>query len=55
MFSDDVTTLIKIRDKISDYIKNEVGIKVKVTLVEPKSIKRSTAKAIRVIDKRNLH
>ena len=36
LFSDDVTTLIKIRDKISDYIKNEVGIKVKVTLVEQK-------------------
>ncbi len=54
-FSDDVTELVNIREKIADYIKNEVGIKVKVTLVEPKSIPRSTAKAVRVIDKRNLH
>lgn len=55
LFSDDVTELMKIRDKISDYIKNEIGINVKVTLVEPKSLPRSTAKAVRVIDKRNLH
>ncbi len=55
LFSDDVTELMNIKNKIADYIKNEVGIKVKVNLVEPKTIPRSTAKAVRVIDKRNLH
>lgn len=55
LFSDDVTELMNIKKKIADYIKNEVGIKVKVNLVEPKTIPRSTAKAVRVIDKRNLH
>ena len=42
-------------DKAEDleYIENEIGIRVNVTLVEPKSIPRSEGKAVRVIDKRN--
>ena len=55
LFSDDVTEMLGIQRKIGEYIKNEIGIKVKVTLVEPKSIPRSEAKAVRVIDKRNFN
>lgn len=36
-------------------LKNMLGIAVKVTLVEPKSIPRSEGKAVRIIDKRNLY
>ncbi|KZX15860.1 phenylacetate-coenzyme A ligase [Methanobrevibacter cuticularis] len=55
LFSDEVKEMINIKKKIEDYIENEIGLRVKVTLVEPKSIPRSEGKAIRVIDKRNLH
>ena len=40
---------------IFDTIENEIGIRVKVTLVEPKSLPRFEGKAKRVIDERNLH
>ncbi|MDP3066299.1 MAG: hypothetical protein Q8N08_06110, partial [Methanobacteriaceae archaeon] len=33
-------------------IQNEIGLRVDVTLVEPKTIPRSEGKAVRVIDKR---
>ncbi|MDR0900098.1 MAG: phenylacetate--CoA ligase [Methanobrevibacter sp.] len=55
LFSDEVKEMINIKKKIEDYIENEIGIRVKVALVEPKSIPRSEGKAVRVIDKRNLH
>jgi len=35
-------------------MKSKLGINMKVKLVEPKSIQRSTGKAVRVIDKRQL-
>jgi phenylacetate-CoA ligase len=52
LFSDEVKELVGIRKKIEDYIHNEIGIRVNVTLVEPKTIPRSEGKAVRVIDKR---
>ncbi|MDR0912303.1 MAG: phenylacetate--CoA ligase [Methanobrevibacter sp.] len=55
IFSDEIKELIRVKTKIEEYIANEIGLKVKVTLVEPKSIPRSEGKAVRVIDKRNLH
>lgn len=55
LFFDEVKEMIKIKNKIEDYIENEIGLRVKITLVEPKSIPRSEGKAVRVIDKRNLH
>ena len=55
LFFDEVKEMISIKNKIGDYIENEIGIRVNVTLVEPKSIPRSEGKAVRVIDKRNLH
>ena len=55
IFFDEVKEMINIKRKIEDYIENEIGLRVKVSLVEPKSIPRSEGKAVRVIDKRNLH
>jgi phenylacetate-CoA ligase len=54
LFFDGVKEMMHIQNKIAKLIENEIGIRVKVTLVEPKSIPRSEGKAIRVIDKRNL-
>ncbi|WP_409201027.1 phenylacetate--CoA ligase family protein [Methanobrevibacter sp. DSM 116169] len=54
LFFDGVKEMVALQNKIASYIENEIGIRVKVTLVEPKSIPRSEGKAVRVIDKRNL-
>jgi phenylacetate-CoA ligase len=54
LFSDEIKELVAIRQKIENYIHSEIGLRVKVTLVEPKTIPRSEGKAVRVIDKREL-
>ncbi len=55
IFFDGVKEMVSINEKIGNLIENEIGIRVKVTLVEPKSLPRFEGKAKRVIDKRNLH
>jgi phenylacetate-CoA ligase len=55
LFSDEVKEMVAIKNKIGSYIENEIGLRVNVTLVEPKSLPRSEGKAVRVIDKRNLY
>lgn len=53
IFFDNVKELIGIRDKLAQAIHDEIGLRVNVTLVEPKTIDRiETGKAKRVIDKR---
>ncbi len=54
MFSDEVRRIEETRKNIEDSIEAEIGLRVKVTLVEPKSLPRSEGKAKRVIDKRAL-
>ena len=54
LFSDEIKELVAIRGKIEDYIHSEIGLRVKVTLIEPKTLPRSEGKAVRVIDKREL-
>jgi len=54
LFSDDIRQMVETRDRIEEFIENEIGLRVKVTLVEPGTIPRSEGKAVRVIDKRNL-
>ncbi len=54
VFSDDVKTIENLRKKLEKRVEETVGVRVKVTLVEPKSIPRSEGKAKRIIDKRNL-
>ncbi|MDD7293457.1 MAG: phenylacetate--CoA ligase [Clostridiaceae bacterium] len=45
--------LEKLRRNIHDRIKNILGIEIKVSLVEPKTLERFTGKAKRVLDLRN--
>jgi phenylacetate-CoA ligase len=52
VFSDRVGALEALADKIADTIERVVGIRMKVTLVEPQTIARSEGKAKRVFDKR---
>ncbi len=55
IFFDGVKEMMAIQNKIAKSIENETGIRVKVTLVEPKTLPRFEGKAERVIDERNLH
>ncbi len=54
MFSDDIKGLQAMESKISNDIKEYLGVSAKVMLVEPKTIARSQGKAVRVIDNRKL-
>lgn len=51
---DTIRDLQQLSKKIEHALNSAVGLSVKVTLVEPKSIARSEGKAIRVVDKRKL-
>lgn len=53
-FSDEIKELENLTKKISHVLQTALGLAVKVTLVEPKTIARSEGKAKRVIDKRKL-
>jgi phenylacetate-CoA ligase len=55
IFFDGVKEMMAVQNKIGKSIENETGIRVKVTLVEPKTLPRFEGKAKRVIDERNLH
>lgn len=50
--TDTIRDLQNLSKKISHALNSAIGLSVKVTLVEPKSIARSEGKAVRVIDKR---
>jgi phenylacetate-CoA ligase len=54
LFSDEVKHVEGVKRNIEEYIHNEIGLRVNVSLVEPQSLPRSEGKAVRVIDKRNL-
>lgn len=54
-FSDEVKHLENLKRKLERRIEEIVGIRVKVTLVEPKSLPRSEGKAKRIVDKRSLN
>jgi len=53
-FSDETKDMEALRNRIESTMKSKLGINMHVKLVEPKSIERSTGKAKRVIDKRQL-
>ena len=55
IFFDGIKEMMAVQEKIGKSIENETGIRVKVTLVEPKTLPRFEGKAKRVIDERNLH
>jgi len=54
MFSDEIKAMESLEKKIAHEIYSVLGINVKVTLVEPKTIARSEGKAKRIIDKRKI-
>jgi phenylacetate-CoA ligase len=54
VFSDTMRALEAVHKKLADAVDHILGIRVAVTLVEPRSIARSEGKAWRVIDKRKL-
>ena len=54
MFDDTIKSIEALEKKLSADIVQILGIKAKISLVEPKSIPRSEGKAVRVIDKRKL-
>jgi phenylacetate-CoA ligase len=51
-FLDKISQLEALRQKLQSKLENSLGLGIKVTLVEPKTIERSEGKAKRVIDKR---
>jgi phenylacetate-CoA ligase len=52
VFSDRVGTLEALSERLADTLERVLGIRIKVTLVEPQTIQRSEGKAKRVVDKR---
>ena len=55
MFSDDISGISKKERELVSALRDMLGIRTTVKLVEPRSIERSEGKAVRVIDKRNLY
>jgi phenylacetate-CoA ligase len=53
MFSDRIGAIEGLNEKLVDALDHVLGIRVKVTLVEPQSIQRSEGKAKRVFDRRS--
>ena len=52
VFSDRVGALEALSEKLADTLERVLGIRIRITLVEPQTIQRSEGKAKRVIDKR---
>ena len=53
VFSDKIGALEELNEKLNDALERVLGIRVRVTLVEPHTIQRSEGKAKRVIDRRS--
>jgi phenylacetate-CoA ligase len=54
IFSDEIKQLEKLQRRIRDEIQSYLGVSVKISLMEPKSIQRSEGKAVRVVDRRKI-
>lgn len=54
IFSDKIRALETLQTKLNDAVGHTLGIRAKITLVEPRTIKRSEGKAKRLIDKREM-
>jgi len=55
IFFDEMKKLVELENKIVERLYTLLGLKVKVRLVEPKTIERSQGKAKRIIDKRDVY
>jgi len=54
VFSDRIRALVQLNNQLMNALEQTLGIRVNVSLVEPRSIQRSEGKAKRVIDRRPL-
>ncbi len=54
MFFDEIKHIEEMKKRIANHIEKSIGLRVKVTLVESKTLPRSEGKAKRVFDKREL-
>ena len=54
VFSDKIRALEGLQRKLEAAVEHVLGIRVRVTLVEPRSLARSEGKAKRVLDQRNI-
>jgi phenylacetate-CoA ligase len=54
VFSDQIRALESLHQKLAQSIEHTLGIRVKVTLVEPRTLQRSEGKAKRVLDQREI-
>ena len=54
LFFDSMRKQKELLDKITEHLQQSLGVKVKVKLVEPKTLERTTGKAKKVIDRRDL-
>jgi len=54
VFSDEIRHMEELRRNIEKHIDSSIGLRVKVTLVEPKTLPRSEGKAKRVFDRRDM-
>jgi phenylacetate-CoA ligase len=52
-FSDRISALEGLQEKLGNAIEHMVGLRVRVRLVEPHTLQRSEGKAKRVIDRRH--
>ncbi|MBN1415919.1 MAG: phenylacetate--CoA ligase [Bacteroidales bacterium] len=52
-FQDKIGQLMSLRQKIQQNLESALGISIKITLVEPKTLERSEGKSKRVIDRRS--
>lgn len=55
IFFDEMKKIVELENKICEKLYAMLGIKVKLKLVEPKTIERSQGKAKRVVDKRDVY
>jgi phenylacetate-CoA ligase len=49
-----VKGLERLQDQLADAIEHTIGLRVKLTLVAPKTLARSEGKARRVVDQRRI-
>ena len=52
-FQDEIGQLMALRQKLQQNLESSLGLSIKITLVEPKTLERSEGKSKRVIDKRS--
>ncbi len=54
LFSDEVRKIEEVKKNIENHIEKTIGLRVKVSLVEPKTLPRSEGKAKRIVDNRGM-